>query len=423
MSCGNLQHFPKSLPKDTEGIVIYEMEADSIHTNLFKMAPNLEKVEIYFGKIGIISKGSFSNISHALKDISFFQSQIRIIETGAFNDIPSIKSVSFHNVSIGEIQGDGFSKITNLEGFSMTQCNVTVVRENALNFISKVGRFQISHSHFGLVEVNALNNFGSIDNFAVHENTFKMFKCMSLEPLLTNANSSAFFKNIFSCSCDLQWMVRDKVTHSFLYSNWCEKKDSGTKINLDDYDFKKAACSEVNDSCTEQFSVTIATPKTTTFSTTKRTTVVMETHSERQTLAAFETTYPTTKANFVPTSRTIQTEQITKFEPVGYSKINLKAKPSASITTTNTIKTQKSITSQSVTYGNIINTGSQERATRQRTTDVTENVHTKGMTVSPQTQKPKVTSIDTNGADSAFFLQDLKSMFFSVLFWNVCMWI
>lgn len=391
MSCGSLNNFPTFLPRDIEGVVIYDMEASSIPEHLFKVAPNLNSIQIYFGKIGKISKNSFANAAHKIKDISFFQSDIRTIEAEAFTNIAELGYVSFHNMSIGEIQGNAFSNIQNLKRFSMSICNVAIVRKNALNVISKIGQFQILNSHFGLLEVNALNHFGSIENFGVHENYFDMFKCMSLEPLLSIANSSAFFENTFSCSCDLQWLFREKVTQSYLFSNWCEHKANNTKINLNEYDFEKAGCSAVDDSCSESFSVTIATQKQTFLKTTMATTNERETDREQETSTFYKTSVATKKHELV------QAVETTAVSHVQTENINVRTTHSRSTERTSskysTTKGYSSSSSQSVTSGNV---GSPEGSTK--ATSFVAPTHTEKVTVR-LTNKPKHTD-GTNGAES-----------------------
>ncbi|CAG2229452.1 unnamed protein product [Mytilus edulis] len=330
LSCGTIKHFPTSISSDIETITIYEMEAESIPSNLSHRIPHLRLLQIYFGKIDRISASAFTNLQQAV-EISFFQSKIRLIETNAFRNISTL-SVSFHNTTIEEMQGNSFSQIQRMDNFGMTLCNVSIVRQNAINSIAYVNRFQIQNSNFGLIEKQALNNFGKLIFFQIHDNTFKLFKCMSLEPLLATANNSAFYQNVFSCSCDLQWIVRDQITSTYLFSNMCEEKDSNKRVVLDKFDFQAAGCTDVNDTCKENFRITIAsravpsTQITVPVTTTKRN-VLHSTSDIRTVFAKTEiTTIPATKEKILSTSN---------LKPSTVKEVNIKTKSTISATTFN----------------------------------------------------------------------------------------
>lgn len=327
LSCGTIKHFPTSISSDIETITIYEMEAESIPSDLSHRIPHLRLLQVYFGKIDRISASAFANL-HQVVEISFFQSKIRLIETNAFRNISTL-SVSFHNTTIEEMQGNSFSQIQRMDNFGMTLCNVSIVRQNAINSIAYVNRFQIQNSNFGLIEKQALNNFGKLIFFQIHDNTFKLFKCMSLEPLLAAANNSAFYQNVFSCSCDLQWIVRDQITSTYLFSNMCEEKDSNKRVVLDKFDFQAAGCTDVNDTCKENFRITIAsravpsTQITVPVTTTKRN-VLHSTSDIRTVFAKTEiTTIPATKEKILSTSN---------LKPSTDKEVNIKTKSTISAT-------------------------------------------------------------------------------------------
>ncbi|CAC5393514.1 unnamed protein product [Mytilus coruscus] len=356
MSCGAISHFPTPISPDIDTILIYEMEAESIPSDLSRRIPHLSSLQVYFGKIERISAGAFANLQQAV-EISFFQSKIRLIETYAFRNITTL-SVSFHNTTIEELQGNSFSQIQRMDNFGMTLCNVTIVRQNAINSISYVDRFQIQNSNFGLIEKQALSNFGKLIFFQIHDNTFKLFKCMSLEPLLATANNSAFYQNVFSCSCDLQWIVRDPITNTYLFSNMCEENDSNNRVVLDKFDFQAARCSDVNDTCKENFRITIATravssTKITVPMTTTKQNVLHSTSDITTVVAKTET------ATISMAKEEILSTLINNLNPSTVKEVNIKTKSTMSATTFNlsnvtssseeTTKRRTSLYSESVT--------------------------------------------------------------------------
>lgn len=343
LSCGTIKHFPTSISSDIETITIYEMEAESIPSDLSNRIPHLRLLQIYFGKIDRISASAFTNLQQAV-EISFFQSKIRLIETNAFRNITTL-SVSFHNTTIEEMQVNSFSQIERMDNFGMSLCNITIIRQNAINSISYVNRFQIQNSNFGLIEKQALSNFGKLIFFQVHDNTFKLFKCMSLEPLLAAANNSAFYQNVFSCSCDLQWIVRDQVTSTYLFSNMCEEKDSNNRVVLDKFDFQAAGCTDVNDTCKENFRLTIATRAvssthtTVPVITTKRN--VLHSTSDLTTVVA-----KTETATISMTKEGVLSTPIRNLKPSTVKEVNIKT---ASTISANTFNLSNGTSSSEVT--------------------------------------------------------------------------
>jgi hypothetical protein len=85
----------------------------------------------------------------------------------------------------------------------------------------------------------------NLANFSIEETNFvDVFKICEHE-------------NEFSCSCNLQWIVKDQRTAAYLYSNWCVNNQ--TKVNLDKLNFNEIGCSNETNVCSENFGVTIAT--------------------------------------------------------------------------------------------------------------------------------------------------------------------
>ncbi|XP_063421327.1 leucine-rich repeat-containing protein 4C-like [Mytilus trossulus] len=354
LSCGTIKHFPTSISSDIDTITIYEMEAESIPSDLSHRIPHLRLIQIYFGKIDRISAGAFTNLQQAV-EISFFQSKIRLIETNAFRNITKL-SVSFHNTTIKEMQVNSFSQIQRMDSFGMTLCNVTIVRQNAINSISYVDRFQIQNSNFGLIEKRAISNFGKLIFFQIHDNTFKLFKCMSLEPLLAAANNSAFYQNVFSCSCDLQWIVRDKITSTYLFSNMCEEKKSNERVVLDKFDFQAAGCTDVIDTCKENFKITIATRAVP--STKKTLPVTTEKQNELHSTSDLTTVVAKTETATIPMTK----------ERLVISTRNLKQSTTKEVK----IKTASTISATTFNLSNV--TSSSEETTQRRTSLYSESV-------------------------------------------------
>lgn len=256
LSCGDIRTFPTPISSQMESVVIYGIEVDSIPSDLSAMFPRLSSFTVYNGKIGRISGGAFANLEN-IDEISFFNTEIGKIETNAFSNIKNISSLTFNSGSIQEFQESSVAKITNLKTFAISFSNITVIRQNAFHTISGIGNFQIYNNKIGLMEKQSLNNFESMHYFLIHHNHFELFKCMSMEKMLAVADESAFYENEFSCSCDLQWIVKDQRTAAYLYSNWCV--NNKTKVDLDKLNFNEFGCSSETSVCSENFGVTIAT--------------------------------------------------------------------------------------------------------------------------------------------------------------------
>ncbi|XP_052095572.1 uncharacterized protein LOC127730975 [Mytilus californianus] len=404
MSCATISHFPTPISSDIDTIIIYEMEAESIPSDLSHRIPHLSSLQVYFGKIERISAGAFANLQQTI-EINFFQSKIRLIEHYAFRNISTL-SVSFHNTTIEEFQSNSFSQIQRMENFGMTLCNVSIVRQNAINSISNVNRFQIQNSNFGLIEKQAFNKFGRLNYFLIHDNTFTLFKCMSLEPLLAAANNSAFYQNVFSCSCDLQWIVRDQITNTYLFSNWCKVKDSKNRTMLDKFDFKSAGCTDANDTCIENFRITIATRAV---SSTKIT-VPMTTTKQNELHSTKDITTVVTKTKTAKMSRAkeeIMRTRISNMNPSTVKEIKIKTTSIMSTTTfnlSNASSSSEETTERRTSF-------SSESVTSTKVTDL----HT---TKLPQTKKSS-RGQNINNSENLKMHHSLIMLMVSIVFFNL----
>ncbi|KAH9491506.1 hypothetical protein Btru_032230 [Bulinus truncatus] len=207
VTCSNFNMLDLAmLPHGTDTLTLSSGDVDELPMGFLAMAKRLKLLEINKLRVSVVRQGAFRGLAN-LEKVSITDSIFDIVEPESFSGMNSIQEFEIISSQFGRVGKHAFSSVRNIRKFTLWLSSFGTLADEVFFKMQDVKLFQLYTSNISHVGRDIFRGARGVEEATIYSNSIHSLAESSLAGLFESSKKVSVYRNVFTCSCDLSWVL------------------------------------------------------------------------------------------------------------------------------------------------------------------------------------------------------------------------